>query len=486
MRFSYTHKPSVDKIVFVAALAALALAVLFAPKTELKFGKTDIAVAIPPGGVLKASDFTALIREFEAANSGLRVSVVERTGNTDLPSGAGADIVIFDPLSSGGVDGNGGGFEEEKLLVGGINPLFYNISILQELGFDRPPKNRDEFLAVCRKFKAGAAGGVGGYAFSFSQNVFHSVLPWFYQAGAAVSNDEDRLEIDPGSRPATETFAFLKTLLADGLADGASLERSEDALVEDFIAGKCAMMICPISQIKKIDAAMPGLNYSITTIPPPANFKGRSVFNLCVLDIAVATGSEHKEEAALFLGFIEGKRGEIAAATGMIAGNLSESGKRAPIFEKAVDLYEASSIIDESKNLANPQAQAERVKDALLKAAEGAAPAALLQQGAGGGLGADTRVVDAESVFVEPAGVGSVGGEDPFLGLAVDEEGTAFEDFDDGAFAEYAEGRAVGAALVQHMGVIYVDDAVADDLARKRQGRRRDDLIDRHGARARG
>ncbi|MDR3324891.1 MAG: extracellular solute-binding protein [Spirochaetaceae bacterium] len=373
MRFSYIQKLSGDKMLVVAALAALVIAVLLAPQSEIKFGRTDIVIAIPPEGIIREADFGTLIREFEAENKGIRVSIME---NADDSSKKGADVIIFDPLSPDGVDM----FEDERLLVGGINPLFYNISILQELGFDRPPKTRDDFLAVCRKIK-GEGGAGSPVPFSFSRNVFHSVLPWFYQAGIDGLGLDEPLRIDWDSRAAKDAFAFLRVLIDEKLVADGSLDRSEDALVDDFIVGRCAMMICPVSKIKKIDEANPSLRYGITTIPAPAGYKGRAVFNMSVLDVAMAKGSEHREEAVLFLEFIEGKRGDIAAATGMFSGNVGEMRNRAPIFEKAADLYEASSLIDESKGLEAPLEQAERMRDALMMGSGGGeAPAALSER----------------------------------------------------------------------------------------------------------
>jgi multiple sugar transport system substrate-binding protein len=370
----HVKKWSIDKILVVAALAALVIAVLFIPKKEFKLGKTEIVLAIPPGGIINIEDFDVLAREFETENHSIDVHIAENSENSEN-SGSfppeNADIVIFDPLSLASPLENGL-FEDEKPLVGGINALFYNISHLQELGFDRPPKTRDDFLSVCKKLKEGEASGNGQrYPFSFSENIFHSVFPWFYQTGTGFANPEEPLNIDWTSRGSIETFVFFRTLSEEKIVDSASLDRSEDEIVEDFIAGKCAMMIASVFNIKKIEEANPELDFNITTIPAPSNYKGKAVFNLSVLDIAVAKNSGHKEEAAIFLRYIDKKRGGIAASMGMISGNLRENLKRNPILEKAVDLYEASSIIDESKSLDNPKIVAERLKAELKKMLNG-------------------------------------------------------------------------------------------------------------------
>ncbi|MDR2864039.1 MAG: extracellular solute-binding protein [Spirochaetaceae bacterium] len=358
---------SYDKIIFVSALAVLLIALCLSPKEIFRITNTNLVLSLSFERLIEEDGFKEIIREFEGQNR--TVSVKISNGNPD--------IMIFDPLFRETSCENQQ-IEDERTLVSGIIPLFYNISLLKRAGFDRPPKDREAFLSVCRKFKqdAGAAYAKGKYPFSFSDNIFYSVLPWFYAAGLRENNGES---FNWTSRTAIETFSFLNTLNKEGLVDPASLENSQAIILDDFLAGKSAMMIRPVSDLKRIKKTKVPEDFNISTIPYPAEYKGKPVFNMSVLHIAVASDSIHKDQALLFVSFLEENRNKLAALTGIIPGSVSGtvsreqlSADKDPVLEKARILFEAADIIDDSKEFKEAENFERVFKDELKKMWRGA------------------------------------------------------------------------------------------------------------------
>ena len=100
----------------------------------------------------------------------------------------------------------------------GPRTLWYNKEILAEAGFDEPPTNWDEFLAVAQATteRDGDAFNVEGYHFSDGsgnwQRDWQPYLLWLHMAGGKLlSDDLTRCELD--QEPALEALEFLHSLI---------------------------------------------------------------------------------------------------------------------------------------------------------------------------------------------------------------------------------------------------------------------------------
>jgi ABC-type glycerol-3-phosphate transport system substrate-binding protein len=348
-----------DKVLFAAALAAVVVAFIVVPKEAIRIKRTELSLALNAPDSIPRTEIEALISEFEAQNQGITVSIAAEE----------PDIVIFNPLFLPEPGGQRH-IIDETLLSASINPLFYNVLLLQSIGFDRPPKTQDDFLAICRKMK----GAKNQFAYSFSENIFISILPWFYGAVPQNDNAEGLAAPDWTARASIGTFAFLKLLHEEQLIDGDSLDKSDEELLGDFLGGKTAMMTGPSTLIKKIEKSKPGLVFNVTTIPSPAGYRGRPLFNVSVLRIGIVETSEKKDEAALFTAFMKEKQNEIASLLGAIPGTLNETLERGddhrnagPVLGKTRDLYEGSIVIDESGIFQEPRLFESIFKEELKK-----------------------------------------------------------------------------------------------------------------------
>jgi ABC-type glycerol-3-phosphate transport system substrate-binding protein len=357
---SILKKITPDKLLFLAALAVLAAAFIVTPKEPIRIMKTGLNLASASADFIPQDELEALINEFETNNQGITVTISDET----------PDIVIFNPLLAPALDGQNP-ITDKTLLAASINPLFYNILMLKSEGFDRPPKTRDDFLAVCRKMKA--SGKKNQFAYSFSKNIFTSILPWFYAAALQNDTESGVPDIDWTSRAAIETFAFFNLLYEEKLIDGASLDKDEGEVLDDFLNGKTTMMTGPSTLIKKIKKIKSGHIFNVTTIPSPAAYRGRPMFNLSVLYIGIVENPEKKAEAGLFAAFMKEKQREITGLLGAVPGNLSETLESSggydadPLLEKTGDLYEGSIVIDESTIFPQPHIFAEAFKAELKK-----------------------------------------------------------------------------------------------------------------------
>lgn len=314
-----------DRLLFILALAVLAAAIIRGG------GKKVIAgVAVPsieftqwwqdePG----ENTLQELIKEFEKANGGIRIAVRtvtygEMRALLFNPSGVfPGDVLAIDPLWAPEL------LKREVIeragpqLLSFINVLYYNVEILKEAGFTRPPKNRSEFLDYARAVKAGGALPARNALVrdgNSPRGIYDDVYPWIWAAGARLVKDG---EPTLNTRSVTESLSFLSSLHNEGLI------YSSDAKPEDFISGSAAFMIAPVKQLKVLRQRMGEEAFGITAVPAPDNYSGKPYYASIGWSIGVNPGSEHREEARLFAAFLAGKASFLSEQTGAIPGTAS-------------------------------------------------------------------------------------------------------------------------------------------------------------------
>ena len=183
-----------------------------------------------------------------------------------------------------------------------INILYYNINILKEAGFSRPPKTRGEFLACARRL-AGGKGNPAGLALGMnsSRGIYDDVLPWIWAAGVQLIKDG---KPQVNSRQVVDCLSFLASLYSEGLLTPQSLTANPAEKLEDFISGKAAFVIAPASEIGLVRGRMGDEAFGITSIPTPDNYAGKTFFAVSAWTVGVFSASAHKEEAKLFAAFL--------------------------------------------------------------------------------------------------------------------------------------------------------------------------------------
>ncbi len=171
------------------------------------------------------------------------------------------------PLSDYGI--TGAGVEKEVLAAGSLNGklyglapgvnslgLFYNKDMFAAAGLT-PPTTWDELAADAKKL---SGNGVYGLAFA-GTNTYEGTwqfMPWMWSNGG----DETKLN----SKANAETLDFLAGLVKDGSVSASVVGWGQGDALNQFIAGKAAMMENGPWQIPGLKAVK-GLNFGYVPVP---------------------------------------------------------------------------------------------------------------------------------------------------------------------------------------------------------------------------
>ncbi|MCL1927686.1 MAG: extracellular solute-binding protein [Treponema sp.] len=313
---------------------------------------------------LEGETFSALCSEYQVQNPGITIKLeklnwdtiqelLEKKDSKDSNKNAQKinppDIFSIDPYAVYELEKKSllAKLEDDRNFTGNIvsiisfiNPLYYNIGLLQDAGFDRPPKNQTEFLSYVQRIKETGKFGAG-IALSDLRHVNQQLLSWIW---AAVGNPD--VSSSFASKEVIDTLNFLN-LLYQNLYDN-PFELSKAKLLEAFGKGEIGMMIGSIADIREIKRT--NINFSITTIPAPVSYTKKPVFPLSVWYVGIYSKSEYQEEAKDFILFLKKKSGEIAAAAYAVPGNGTldrELSKEDLYYAKAFDMYEAGEMVRE-------------------------------------------------------------------------------------------------------------------------------------------
>ena len=270
-----------------------------------------------------------LITEFERQHEGISIILNERSYEdlrVDLfdPAGFAApgDVLALDPLwvpelLKRDVIENAG-----APILSFINVLYYNIEILREAGFTRPPRTRSEFLTFAR---AVAANGENrALSLGSSRGMYDDVFPWIWAAGTPLIRDGNPLVT---SAPVVQSLAFLASLNNEGLISPDAFFADSRKKLEDFISGRTAFMIGPTRYIAFIRERMGDEAFSITSVPMLDNQTGRPFFASAGWTVGVHSASAHREEAGLFAAFLAGRASFLSenARGALLAYNAPET-----------------------------------------------------------------------------------------------------------------------------------------------------------------
>jgi multiple sugar transport system substrate-binding protein len=399
-----SNNPRLDRLLFYAGLAVLIVAlplVLWQMQQGIPILGEERRVLVFTQwwqNELDAAVLPALIREFEVQNPGIRINLdtrpyheVRRLFLPDSPkvdageeaAAALPDILGLDPRwlpsfierdllepiadvpEKNALTGTG---EAENALpwalpiVSCVIPLFYRIDILQEAGFDRPPGDQAEFTAMARAVTDPSRGRYG-FALSLGPEdplgVYRDVFPWFRSSGASLLHDGRPAFTET---PAANVLSFLNTLSRDGLLAPEAFTKTNKDRLEDFIAGRFAMMLAPAVEIRTLRAA--GIPFGVTAIPGPASYIGKPAAGVTGWYAGIPRSGKYKEEAQAFLFFLAGKADAIASKTGMVPGTTvfpgdgvtPETGvvsvpEQDPLYLKVNDIYAAAGTTEEYLSL---------------------------------------------------------------------------------------------------------------------------------------
>ncbi|MDR0622863.1 MAG: extracellular solute-binding protein, partial [Treponema sp.] len=374
-----------DRYLFIAAIVLLSgfTAVRLAVKITEKTQKVTLTFTQFLERGLEDGALASLIAEFEERNPGIRIRAETRPYGEQYQGGAGeapkqgeqpAGIVILDEgwvnaflqrdlLASLNPYVQSGPDSDQRVipLISFMDLLFYNIDLLKAAGFDRPPKNRAEFLACAKAFARGkgtapsepAASspgtGIFGAALALSpedrRGIRRDVFSWFRAAGAPVIRDG---RPDFQNRALVETLDFLGQLNREGLLSPGTFTKTGAQKNGEFARGRVAMMIGSMEDIPFLREQMGDPAFGVTLIPAPAGYTGKPVIGPSFWYAGISSSCKHPGEAWAFLAFLAEKSPLLAAQTRAVPGSGDSPGsyiKEDPLYSKAWDIYEAAEVI---------------------------------------------------------------------------------------------------------------------------------------------
>ncbi|MDR1949773.1 MAG: extracellular solute-binding protein [Spirochaetaceae bacterium] len=420
----FDYEPEDKKRCF-AGLAVLALALIFA-----FFGRAAPDPGAPPQALvftqwwedeMEAGSLQALIGEFRERHPEIDIRLDTRPygeirdwllragdpGNETPPPFPRPDILGLDPrwigelsknrrlepLDSGLTDsgGEGTGFYASRgtvalPLVSFMTLLFYNIESLEAAGFDRPPKNRTEFISAAR---AATDPRKGRYGFTLAlspenpEGITTDIYSWLRAANGPLL---DRGKPRFNTPEVTEVLGFLRELYRGKYISPDSFSKTGVEKREEFMSGRAAMMISSVSDIHRVRER--NIPFGVTTVPGAASSFGKPAFGLYGWYAGISESSANKAGARLFLSFLAENRSRIGAAAWAVPGSRNAGQgyiNDDPLFSKVYSIYEAGEVLEEFTGHTGVTGEENLVREALYRMfEEGRGPgetAAAIQRG---------------------------------------------------------------------------------------------------------
>jgi multiple sugar transport system substrate-binding protein len=323
--------------------------------------------------------FKNLIEEFESKHRGIKVALKARPYE-DLRS------ALFDPAESGEAQTFLGDIlaldplwileltkretivrqrgEASRIpLLSFINVLYYNVEILKEAGFIRPPKTRSEFLAYARAVSSKDENrwglAMGGDS---SRGIYDDVYPWVWAAGAQLMRDGQPAV---SSRPVTESLGFLASLASEGLIVPGALARTSADKLEDFVSGRAAFMLAPARDIRFARERMGEEAFGVSAVPLPDNHSLMPLYGSAGWAAGVHSDSASKEEAGLFAAFLTERASFLSEKAKAIPGTGGPAPPD-PFYSKAWDIAIAGENARDFDGLAGTHELEEIFREELL------------------------------------------------------------------------------------------------------------------------
>ena len=345
-----------DRLLFALALAVLATALIryTIHRTAAPAEKPAIVFTQWWENYPGKDSLAELVREFEKSHEGIKVSIntvsYEDMHRILLDPKEGAfpgDVFALDTLwvpellKRGVIEPAQTSYPETPLL-NFINVLYYNVDLLKEAGFSRPPKTRGEFTnyaAILTNREKGRFALTSGR--KSSRGIYDDVFPWIWSAGAALIRDGEAVL---KSRPFTDSLAFLTSLESGGFTVPGGASADTGKKIDDFTSGRAAFMIAPAIEIDFIGKQMGEEAFSVTSIPVPDNYSGKRYNASLGWTIGIYTGSARAEEARLFTGFIAGKAPALSEKLKASPGNGAPDLLHSKVWDMAIAAENAADF----------------------------------------------------------------------------------------------------------------------------------------------
>lgn len=291
---------------------------------------TSLNLLVPSYSDSTQSLWEGVIKDFEAANSGIKVNLeVQSWDNlnsvitTKVQGNKAPDIMNGGPFAGFAADdllypikdvvssetladfqdsfvqnASVDGVQYGAPLLASARALFVNDDLLAKAGVAAAPKTWDELLSAAKKISA-LGGGIAGYGMPLgSEEAQAESAIWFYGAGGGFG-DANKITIDTPEN--LKGAQFIQKMVKDGATQADAGATNRSPLMDVFVQGKIGMIIGLPPTVGQIEKGNPTLKYSINPIPTADG----KPFTLGVADHLMAFKNDGKKKAAItkFLDF---------------------------------------------------------------------------------------------------------------------------------------------------------------------------------------
>ena len=260
----------------------------------------------------------------------------------------GVDMLWVSELIERGVVDDEWQFSDPVPLLSYMNLLFYNVDILTQAGFVMPPRNRTEFLNYARAVSVENSRWGIGMALGSYRGIYDDIFPWLWAAGSVLVND-NRPAVNV--RQVIDSLTFLADLNNEGLIAPGFFNACSSQKLDDFISGRTVFMIASERDIRYVREHMGDEAFSVTSIPVPDNYAGRSFSSASEWTVAVNPASENIEEARLFANFLFENTPLLAERTGTVSSGFSPRPGDDPHYSKVWDIAITAEMANDFKGL---------------------------------------------------------------------------------------------------------------------------------------
>jgi multiple sugar transport system substrate-binding protein len=354
-------KPA-DRLLFIAALAVLGIALLFrfrpGKPPESPRAPDPLRLTVGTAEGLGPEELSILISGYAPESPNIDLAVTGE-GEVDIhitegrflaeeiAAGRYLPLDKFQPPAQ----------PEEKWalpLVSSMDVLIYHIPLLKAAGFDRPPRTRAEFLDYARGLKKAASPPPAASPFPFAlglgpgdgRAMGRDIFSWFRSGGLPLVKDG---KPQFGGPRYAETLEFLSLLNNEGFLAPGSFSTTGAERVEEFIRGGFAMMIVSSRELRRIREKMGSESIGITLVPQAGTYTGKPVLGLSTWYAGIRADSPHPDEAWALLRHLKGRSALLAEALALVPGTGAYEPYISldPLLDKAWDMYEAADMAEE-------------------------------------------------------------------------------------------------------------------------------------------
>ncbi|RUW64111.1 sugar ABC transporter substrate-binding protein [Mesorhizobium sp. M7A.F.Ca.US.008.03.1.1] len=337
---------------------------------------------------LPAGSLRAIMDDFEAANPGIKVTLVSgpyATTRDQISVGAAtgtlSDVVGLDGAWVNNLNAqnaladmnpmmDAGGFDKSQVadiikvdgkavmfpVASFVYPVFVNLDLAAQAGVTKLPSTRAEFLEAAKKMTKADKnqyGWVLPLSLQTPSGVQNDMMSWVWASGQSMmANGKPDLE----GRPVVDMLTFVKSLNDAGTISPGIATKTEQEKVEEFVNDRVGMMIDSLAHVNLIRKRNPKLNFDLIPVPVVENYTGKRGLPYASWGIGISAASKHQEEAWKLVQYVMSEKvnAKLVSLANAFPGNVNAKPDFVTsdkAFGKAFEIFKTGYLANEFTGL---------------------------------------------------------------------------------------------------------------------------------------